>query len=113
MRARKIVAACAKAGVAAYDVPYLDVKNDQGLQRETERSKALGFTGRACIHPSQVEAVNDVFEPTAQEIETARAVIRALEEADGGAVLHQGKLVDRPVVLAAERVLARARSKGN
>jgi len=103
-----IAAACGAACVPAYDVPYLDVKDAGGLTEQSHQSKAMGFTGRACIHPTQVEAVNIVYAPTPAEILEAKAIIKALEEAKGGAVLHNGKLIDRPIVLAAERTLAQA-----
>ena len=102
-----IAAACGQHGVPAYDVPFLDVADEAGLIATTQKVKAFGFTGRACIHPKQVEAVNSVFTPTLDEIDDAKAIILALEDAKGGAVLHKGKLVDRPVILAAERVLAK------
>lgn len=103
-----IAAACGAAGVPAYDVPYLDVKDADGLKDATAKAKAFGFAGRACIHPSQVEAVNKIFSPTEAEIEDARAIIEALKNSGGGAVLHKGKLIDRPIIIAAEHTLARA-----
>lgn len=105
-----IAAACAFAGVPAYDVPYLDVKDTVGLSEYTARARRMGFSGRACIHPDQVAAVNAAFTPAEAEIADARAIIAALNTSTGGAVLHKGKLVDRPIILAAERVLARAKS---
>ena len=109
LAARAAIAnACAGAGVPAYDVPYLDVKDEAGLSAATAKAKAMGFSGRACIHPSQVAAVNAVFTPSRSEVDEARAIIAALEASQGGAVLHKGKLVDRPIILAAERTLAKA-----
>ncbi|MEM9841543.1 MAG: CoA ester lyase, partial [Pseudomonadota bacterium] len=63
-----IAGACGAAGVPAYDVPFLDVKDAAGLDATTRQAKAMGFAGRACIHPSQVETVNAVFQPTPAEI---------------------------------------------
>ncbi|MCA8892362.1 CoA ester lyase [Hyphomonas sp.] len=103
-----IAAACAAAGVPAYDVPFLDVKDEAGLIVSTGRAKLMGFSGRACIHPSQVDPVNGVFSPSEAEFEDARAIIKSLADSGGGAVLHKGKLVDRPVILAAQRTLAKA-----
>ncbi len=103
-----ITAACGAAGVPAYDVPFLDVKDEDGLTTQTRRARSMGFSGRACIHPSQVAPVNAVFTPSNSEVEEARAIIKSLQDAKGGAVLHKGKLVDRPVILAAERTLALA-----
>lgn len=103
-----IAGACGAAGVPAYDVPFLDVKDPNGLDETTRQAKAVGFSGRACIHPSQVDTVNAVFLPTRQEVLEARSIIKALEDSKGGAALHNGKLIDRPIILAAERTLAKA-----
>ncbi len=105
-----IASACGAAGVPAYDVPFLDIKDEAGLGAATEKVRAFGFSGRACIHPAQVGTVNAVFTPDADAVADARAILAAFEAAKGGAVLHKGKLVDRPIILAAERVLACARS---
>lgn len=102
-----IAAACAAAGVPAYDVPYLDTPDTDGLIASTRKAKAMGFAGRACIHPGQVEPVNAAFTPTPDEVAEARAVLAAMAAASGGVALHKGKMIDRPVVLAAERVLSR------
>jgi citrate lyase subunit beta/citryl-CoA lyase/(S)-citramalyl-CoA lyase len=112
--ARGTLAAAAAAGGGQggrqlLDVPYLDVTDADGLRATTARTLAMGFTGRACIHPSQVAVVNEVYTPSDAEVERARAVIAALEAADGKAALFNGKLVEKPVILAAQRTLARAR----
>jgi citrate lyase beta subunit len=104
-----IAAACGAAGVPAYDVPYLDTADTDGLAATTRKAKAMGFSGRACIHPGQVETVNAVYTPSAEEIAEARAVLAAMEAAGGGVALHKGKMIDRPVTLAAERILASVR----
>ncbi len=104
----RLAAACGAAGVELLDVPYLDVKDGAGLIESTARVKALGFTGRACIHPDQVAAVNTVFTPTSAEIDRARRVIAALAEAKGAAALLDGKLIEKPVILAAQRILKKA-----
>lgn len=111
--ARGRLAAAAAAGgtdggVQLMDVPYLDVQDEAGLAASTARTLAMGFTGRACIHPSQVGPVNAVYTPTEAEIERAKALIAALAEAQGKAALFNGKLVEKPVILAAQRTLARA-----
>lgn len=105
-----IAAAAAAAGVPAYDVPYLDVKDASGLEVMTRRAKAVGFSGRSCIHPDQAGPVNAVFTPGDAEVAEARAIIAAMQAASGGVALHKGKMIDRPVILAAQRVLAQARS---
>ncbi|MEM9234750.1 MAG: CoA ester lyase [Pseudomonadota bacterium] len=107
-----IMAATAAAGIPAYDVPYIDVRDPDGLRETSFRALRMGFSGRACIHPEQVETVNDVFSPSKEDLEDAKAIMDAIRKSDGGAVLHKGKLVDQPIVLAAERMLAKASIKG-
>ena len=108
----QIVAAAARARVPAIDVPWLDVSDPAGLKRETERVKALGYKAKACIHPAQLEIVNAVFTPSPDEIASAKAILQALEEAQGGAALLNGKLIEKPVALGARRTLEAARSAG-
>ncbi|TGY90184.1 CoA ester lyase [Marinicauda algicola] len=108
----QIVAAAARARVPAIDVPWLDVSDPAGLKREAERVKALGYRAKACIHPTQLETVNAVFTPTPDEIARAQAILQALENAQGGAALLNGKLIEKPVALGARRTLEAARSAG-
>ncbi len=103
-----LVAGAALAGCQTLDVPYLNVRDLDGLKAETARTKAMGFTGRSCIHPDQVAPINEVFTPTAEEIERAKAVILAYENNDGRVLLHEGRLVEKPVLAAARRTLSRA-----
>lgn len=104
----RLAAACGRAGVQLLDVPHLDLNDPADLEASTRRSKALGFTGRACIHPAQVEAVHRVHTPAADEIERARRVVEALAAAAGGPALLDGKLIELPLARAARRVLDRA-----
>jgi citrate lyase beta subunit len=90
------------------DVPFLDTKDDDGLRAEALRVKALGFTGKACIHPNQVAIVNDVFSPSSSDIDWAKRVIQAGIDQQGNAVLLDGKLLDAPVYFRAERILSQA-----
>ena len=103
-----LAAAGAAGGVPAYDVPFLDVADTAGLETATRRSRALGMSGRACIHPSQVAAVNSVFSPSAAQVAAARDLLAAAAASGAGAVLFKGRLVDRPVILAAQRLIDRA-----
>jgi citrate lyase beta subunit len=104
----RLAAACGAAGIELLDVPHLDVRDEEGLIASTRRSKALGFTGRACIHPSQIAPVITAFKPTADEIEWARRVVHALAQANGAAALLDGKLIERPVARTAQRILEQA-----
>lgn len=101
-----VVATAALVGCETLDVPYLDVKDDAGLRAETARVKSLGFTGRACIHPVQVGPINEIFTPSADEISKAEKIAAAYEAATDGVALLDGKLIEKPVLRAAQRVLA-------
>lgn len=90
------------------DVPYLNVKDEEGLRAESVRVKALGFDGKACIHPSQVAIVNEVFSPSEAELDWAKRVIEAGKSQVSRAILLDGKLLDIPVYLRAERILSKA-----
>lgn len=105
----RLVAACARAGVQLLDVPYLDVRDPEGLVAATRRVKAMGFTGRACIHPDQVGGVHEALTPTSAQVEHAQKVIETFEAAEGGPALLNGKLIDLPILRAAERVLDTAK----
>lgn len=104
----RLVHACARAGIEAIDVPHIVVSDLEACAAETRRAKDLGFTAKACIHPSQVAVVNGVFTPTEDEVAKARRIVDALAADPNGVLLLDGKLVEKPVVRAAERVLARA-----
>ena len=103
----RVVQAAAAAGLAALDVPYLDINDDAGLAAESVRVKSLGFTGKLAIHPRQVDPIIDAFTPTAAEIENAQGVMAAYAAAAGGVCVYRGKMVDEPVMRAARRALAR------
>lgn len=103
-----LVVAAASEGLQAIDRVYLDIRNPDGLEKDTQIARELGFTGKALIHPAQIEVVEKVFRPTDAEVEYARRVVDAFEaaEADGaGAVAVDGQMVDLPVVERARRVL--------
>jgi citrate lyase subunit beta/citryl-CoA lyase/(S)-citramalyl-CoA lyase len=100
-----LAVACARSGIGLLDVPYLDVGDEAGLQGETMRVKAMGFQGRACIHPAQVAPVNAVFCPSPSEVLQAQRVVDAFAAAKGNAALLDGKMIELPVVRSAQRIL--------
>ena len=105
----RLAASCASARVQLLDSPSGEFRDPEGLQVSTLRARALGFTGRACIHPDQLAPVHAAFTPSAAEIERARRVIEAVEAVGGAAAQLDGELIERPVAQAARRVLDRAR----
>lgn len=107
----RVVTASAAAGieppVAAVSVNFTDLP---AFEADTRRLRRLGFTGRACIHPKQLEPVRAVFTPTAEEIGRAEEVLSRLASAPSGVgVDAHGHLIDEAVARSARRVLARAR----
>jgi len=82
-----------------------DVADSRLLEDEGARATRLGFGGKLCIHPCQVEAVNRAFSPSPQELQWARAVVDAVGPTLDGVVAIDGKMVDRPVILKAQRIL--------
>lgn len=106
-----IVAACAVAGCASIDAPFLDTVDHAGLEEETRRVRAMGFGGRAAIHPAQIDAINRIFTPTEAELSKAEKIAAAFAAAEGGVALHEGRLVEKPVNDAAARLLAMRRDE--
>jgi citrate lyase subunit beta/citryl-CoA lyase len=100
------------------DGPFTAIGDEDGLRAETAASKALGFVAKACIHPEQIPVIHAVFAPTAEELEWARRVVAAADDAESdgvGAILVEGRMVDAPVVARARRLLTsgRAASSGS
>lgn len=111
----RIVMAARAAGVEAFDTPFTDVNDDEGLLADARYAKSLGFTGKASISPRHVEAINRVFSPTPAEIAYAREVLAVIEEAKRqgkGAISLHGKMVDAPIVNRARQTLEAARALG-
>jgi citrate lyase subunit beta/citryl-CoA lyase len=107
--------AAAEAGIEAYDGAYVDIANPDGFTLDAQAAYRLGFTGKSCIHPSQVGLANAVFRPSEQQIQQALRVVQAAKEnlARGvGAFVVDGQLVDGPLITRAERTVALARLAG-
>ena len=105
----RLVQAAASAGLGLLDVPHLALDDAAALAAECARVKALGFTSKLAIHPKQVAPILAAFTPTAAEVDRAARMVAALEQAGGNAVEFEGKMLEGPVVKAAQRVLALAR----
>ena len=112
--ARNMVLHAARAaGVAAFDTVFTNMNDTEGFYRETEYIHQLGFDGKSLVNPRQIPMVNKVYEPTKKEIENAKNVENAIKEAKlkgSGVISMNGQMVDRPVVLRAERVMRLAKA---
>ena len=103
-----IVVAARAAGIDCIDTVYSDVNNEDQLIKETQAIKQLGFDGKSVINPRQIKPVHRVFTPTHEEFVKAQRILAASREAeqrDSGVVALDGKMIDRPVVIRAERTL--------
>ncbi|MBI5606819.1 MAG: CoA ester lyase [Deltaproteobacteria bacterium] len=111
----RILLAARIAGIDALDTPYFDIKDTEGLERHALQAKAMGYDGKALIHPGQIEVVNRIFTPTREEIDYAQRVIEAFQAArrEGKGVIQlDGKMVENLHVAMAERILKIAEQAG-
>jgi len=102
----RVVHAAASAGIDAIDVPYLDLDDLAGMEREADLALNLGFSGKGAIHPKQIPVLNGVFTPDEARIAHARKILKAFAEADTGLVVVDGKLIEKPVLREMRRILA-------
>ena len=114
--ARNSIAVAARAAdVLALDTPYFSFRDPDGLRENALTAKQYGFKGKFAIHPAQIETINQTFSPSDAEIEHAKRVVEAFEEAERigrGSTSLDGKVVDVPVVKRAQAVLELAESVG-
>lgn len=103
------------AGIQAIDSIFADVYDMESLRRETELVKRLGFTGKCMVNPRQIEVIHEVFAPKQEEVDYALEVMDAIKRAremGTGVISLKGKMIDRPIVVRAARVINTARAHG-
>ena len=111
----RLVNAAKAAGIQAIDSVFGDVGDMDGLRKWGEQSRALGFEGMGCIHPSQIPVVHEAFAPSQAEIEKALKIVAAFDDAQArglGVVSLGSKMIDAPVVERAQKLVARAKQMG-
>jgi citrate lyase subunit beta/citryl-CoA lyase len=112
----RILVAARSAGLQAIDGPYLVIEDLEGLRENAARARALGYDGKWAVHPSQIDVLNEVFAPTREEFERARAILDAYEQAAGagrsGAVRLGSEMIDEASRKMADRVIARGAAAG-
>ncbi|MCX2861569.1 CoA ester lyase [Paucibacter sp. PLA-PC-4] len=104
--------AAAEGGVMACDGAFADLQDAAGFLAEAQMAHRLGFVGKSCIHPSQIAAANEVFQPGSAELAHAQRVVEAAETAAAlgrGAFLVDGRMIDPPFLKRAQRLIAAAR----
>jgi citrate lyase subunit beta/citryl-CoA lyase len=106
---RSVVAIAAKAaGITAIDTPYVNFRDNDGLEEEIKNVLPLGFKAKFAIHPGQLQSINKLFSPSEEAVEYAKKVIEVFEEAErngSGATSLDGKMIDVPVVKRARNLL--------
>ncbi len=110
---QRIVVAARAAGLRVVDGPLADYRDEEGLRESSLVARSLGFEGKWCIHPAQIEVVNEVFSPTRKEVEWAEKVVEAYEEASAagrGAISVDGQMVDAASIKMARTILDRGAS---
>jgi citrate lyase subunit beta/citryl-CoA lyase len=113
-RTQLIIAARA-AGIACFDTVYTDVDNEEGFKNEVKLIHQLGFDGKSVINPRQIAPVNEIYTPTEAEITKSINVVRAATEAAEkglGVISLNGKMIDKPIIERAERVIQLAKAAG-
>ncbi|NNE37314.1 MAG: CoA ester lyase [Gammaproteobacteria bacterium] len=108
----RLIYAAKHAHVDVLDMPCLNFKDAEQVKVETTSAKALGFTGKAVIHPDNINVVNQTFTPTKADLELAQRFVKAYQESKTGVAVVDGRLVEKPVVHAMELILARGRAAG-
>ncbi|GLC32644.1 citrate (pro-3S)-lyase subunit beta [Clostridium omnivorum] len=110
-----IVIAARAAGIYALDTVYSDVENEEGFRKEVQLVKQLGFDGKSVINPKQIKPVHEIFAPTEQEIIKSMNICKAARDAQKhgiGVISLNGKMIDKPIIERAERVLQLAMAVG-
>ena len=106
------LAGAVAAGVQPVDGVFADFKDDKGLGAEAEAARREGFTGKLAIHPAQVAIINAAFTPSAEDVRHAAEIVAAFEaQPDAGVLSVGGKMVDRPHLVQARRILERSRQE--
>lgn len=106
-----VVTHAAAYNLQALDTPYTDIQNIDGLIRETRQAMEMGYSGKLAIHPRHIEPIVNVFMPSDEDLEAARTLIEAFkthQNSGTGVFNFQGKMIDMPMIRAAERILKRA-----
>lgn len=106
IRTQIVVESCFAGLEPPIDGVSVGFNDESQMQIDAIRSRQLGFGGKLCIHPKQVATVNKSFLPDSSQVQWARRVIAAMQASNGGATTVDGKMVDKPVAVQAERILA-------
>lgn len=107
----QLIFAARARGIDSLDTPFTNIKNLEALESDVYNAKAMGFTGKTCIHPNHIDTINRVFTPTDEEVARARGIVAAMQDAYAqgkGACMYENKMVDAPIAERAKKILDKA-----
>lgn len=110
---QQFVLACSEHATPAIDVPYVQLDNEAGLIEECARAEAIGFDGKAAIHPRQIPAIEAAFEPGDDAVNAAQQALQAYEDAGERAIRYDGRMLEAPLVKKYRAIVARKEGKQN
>lgn len=110
---QQLILACAQERKPSIDVPFIHLDDADGLAQECQRSKGIGFTCKAAIHPRQVEAIEAAFSPSQAEIEEAQSALEAFAAAGEKVIRHKGRMLEAPLIKHYRAVIARSKGMTN
>ena len=87
------------------DSPFMDIENLESLELESRKARSMGFSGKAAIHPSQIEVINRSFLPSHSEVEEAKQIIKAFNNSSSAVISFEGKMIDQPIIVSMEKRL--------
>ena len=101
----RVVLEAAINNLFSIDSPFMGIEHLDALEKESQKSKALGFNGKAAIHPDQLEIIKNSFLPNDAEISEAKEIIRAFNQSSSAVIAHEGRMIDQPIILSMEKRL--------
>ena len=111
----RIATACRACKIDAIDTPFSDINDYEGFVNDIHTAKSLGMTGKSAINPRQIDTIHEIFAPSEEEIEYAKAVMQATEEAKRqgkGVFSLNGKMIDAPIITRAQNIINKAKLTG-
>jgi citrate lyase subunit beta/citryl-CoA lyase/(S)-citramalyl-CoA lyase len=110
---QQLLLACAEAGKPAIDVPFIRLEDEAGLAEEAARARAIGFSAKAAIHPTQLPAIHAAFLPTEAEVAEAREALAAYEAGGGRAIRFRGRMLEAPFIIRYRALVTRHEEQAN
>ncbi len=102
----RVIYACASNNIVSIDTPNTSISDEAHLRKDCLNAKNLGMKAKSAIHPNQLEIINEIFSPSKKDIEWAKDVIKLAEDNIGkGAFSYKGKMIDKPLILKAEKII--------